>query len=403
MTVNPSEEKVMTTLVSTEVGDSTLVDNAGRAARSVADAAAESFKLRRAADGAIEALEANGLTKMTAPLGKGGQQASMATQVAVFDRLAAEGDGSLSWVASIYNAVGYMICAFGDEAVDEYLASDTPRSAGVFSVTGKATRVPGGYRVSGKWAFASGQHHAGWILVPGLADDTAQPLSWLVPKSEFTVEDDWYVSGLVATGSNAVSLRETFVPDHRTVPFADIVRGKCRTSSYSDDLYYRQPFVPVMCAVSVGTPVGLARAALRLFTQRIERRGITYTPYSKQAQAPITHFQLAEAQIKLDQAEFHTNRLVRAVDEHIRTGTPWDITSRVRCRADIATAVKLAREVCDIVELGSGASAIHTNDPLPGILRDIRVISVHSFLLHSTNAELYGRVLAGMDPGVPFV
>lgn len=65
--------------------------------------------------------------------------------------------------------------------------------------------------------------------------------------------------------------------------------------------------------------------------------------------------------------------------------------------------MKLAREVCEIVEQASGASAILTKDPLPGLLRDIRVISVHSFLLYNTNAELYGRVLAGMDPGVPFV
>lgn len=283
----------MTTLASTEVDDSTLFDNAGRVAKAAADAAGESLRLRRLADAAVEALESNGLTKMTVPLAKGGQQVSMKTQAAVFDRIAAEGDGSVAWVASIYSAVAYMICAFGDEALDEYLSSDTPRSAGVFSVTGKATRVAGGYRVSGRWAFASGQHHAGWILVPGIADDSGQPLSWLVPKSEFTVEDDWHVSGLVATGSNTVSLNETFVPDHRTMPFGDIVAGNHRTSSYSDDPYYKQPFVPVMCAVSVGAPVGLARAALRSFTRRIEQRGITYTPYSKQAEAPVTHFQLA--------------------------------------------------------------------------------------------------------------
>jgi alkylation response protein AidB-like acyl-CoA dehydrogenase len=56
-----------------------------------------------------------------------------------------------------------------------------------------------------------------WILVPGFADDgAAGPLVWLVSKSEFTVEDDWYVTGFVAAGSNAVSLNETFVPDHRS-------------------------------------------------------------------------------------------------------------------------------------------------------------------------------------------
>jgi alkylation response protein AidB-like acyl-CoA dehydrogenase len=382
---------------------STLPQRAEVAAKALAAAAPESFQLRRAADGAIEALQANGLTNMSLPTDRGGEHAPMATQLEVMARLA-EGDASASWVASVYNAVGHMICAFGDQALDEYVNSSTPRSAGVFAVTGKATKVDGGYQLSGKWAFASGQHHAGWILVPGIADDGADgPLVWLVPKSEFTVEDDWYVTGFVATGSNAVSLSETFVPDHRTVPFADIVEGRYRQSSFSGDPYYQQPFVPIMCAVSAGTAIGLARKALRLFRERITRRGITYSTYSNQAEAPITHLQLAEATVKLDQAQFHARRAATTVDEHIEANLPWDIETRVRCRIDVATSIKVAREACEIIEHASGANATRAEDPLAAILRDIRTISVHAFLLHSTSAELYGRVLAGMEPGVPFV
>jgi alkylation response protein AidB-like acyl-CoA dehydrogenase len=259
--------------------------------------------------------------------------------------------------------------------------------------------------LSGKWAFATGQHHAGWIIVPAINPDdpTSGPIGFLVPKSEFTVLDDWHVSGFVATGSNAVSLNETFVPEHRAVPFMSFVTGQYRESSISDDPYYRQPFVPIMCAISVGTGIGLARVALRLFEERVGKRAITYTNYTKQAEAPVTHFQLAEARMKLDQAEFHATRLTSTVDQHIETAQAWEIETRVRCRADVAWALKLAREVCEVVEQGSGASAIHYKDPLPKILRDIRAISVHSFLLHSTNAELYGRVLAGLEPGIPFV
>jgi hypothetical protein len=88
---------------------------------------------------------------------------------------------------------------------------------------------------------------------------------------------------------------------------------------------------------------------------------------------------------------------------HAATGSSWEDATRVRCRADIAWAVKLCREVCEVVEHGSGASAIRETDRLTGVLRDIRAISVHSFLLRGTNAELYGRILAGMEPGVPFI
>jgi alkylation response protein AidB-like acyl-CoA dehydrogenase len=207
----------------------------------------------------------------------------------------------------------------------------------------------------------------------------------------------------VATGSNAVSLDETFVPDHRTIPFADIVEGRYHQSSFSSDPYYQQPFVPIMCAVSAGTAIGLARKALRMFRERIGRRGITYTLYSSQSEAPITHRQLAEVTVKVDQAEFHAKRVATTVDQHIGANLPWEIETRVRCRMDVATSIKLAREACEIVEHASGGNATRAEDPLAAILRDIRTISVHSFLLFSTSAELYGRVLSGMEPGVPFV
>jgi len=107
--------------------------------------------------------------------------------------------------------------------------------------------------------------------------------------------------------------------------------------------------------------------------------------------------------MKLDLAEMLAARIVTTVDEHDATGAPWDDLERVRCRADIAGAVKLCREVCEVVEHGSGANSIREKDRLTGVLRDIRAISVHSFLVHSTNAELYGRVLAGLEPGVPYI
>ncbi len=392
----------MTTLTHA-ASQTSLLENARNAAQVVAEAGPESFRLRRPADSAIDALQSNGLTTMTLPLDRGGVRASMTTQFEVLAAIA-EGDASVSWVNSVYNAVGHMICAFGDQGLDEYAQSDNPRPAGVFALTGKARSVDGGYVLSGKWAFASGQHHAGWIVVPAIPDDPSQgPMAFLVPKSEFTVVDDWYVTGLVATGSNSVCLTETFVPAHRAVPFMNVVAGEYRKSSFSSDPYYAQPFVPIMCALSIGTPIGLARAALRRFGERVGDRAITYTTYAKQSEAPVTHFQLSAAQMKVDQAEFHARRVTSTVDEHIESGAPWKLTERVRCRADLAWAIKLAREAIEIVEHGSGANSIREADPLPRILRDVRALSVHSFMVHSTNAELYGRVLAGLEPGVPFV
>lgn len=371
-------------------------------AGAVSSGAAETAQLRRPADSAIDAVMDSGLHAMTLPLSHGGSQAPTEIQREVYAALA-EADASISWVASQYNAVAYMICKFNVKAVEEFSSSDNPRAAGVFSPTGKGVRADGGYVVNGRYAFASGQHHAGWIFVPMMPAEGGPPIACLVPKSEFTVEDDWHVSGLKGTGSNAVLLKDTFVPDHRTLPLMTIVNGSDKKSSAPEETFYGQPFVPIMCALSTGTPLGLARKAMKIFKERIGSRGITYTSYSKQSEAPITHLQLAEAQARLDQAEFHASRVTRTVDHHLETGEPWDLETRVRCRSDVSWTFKLAREACEVIEQGSGASAIYDKDPMPAILRDIRTISVHSFLLFSTNQELYGRILAGMEPDIPFV
>ena len=379
-----------------------LIAAAATIAPDVAEAAPQALDLRRAPDSSVEALVSNGLTVMSLPVDRGGWRAPTAVQAEVMATLA-EADGSFGWVTSIYNAVSHMVCAFGDEALDEFVGSEVPRAAGVFAVTGRAAAVEGGYRLSGKWGFSSGQHHAGWIIVPGLPEAGGPPIAFLVPKAEFEVKDDWYVTGFIGTGSNTVALEDVFVPEHRAIPFMDIVVGNYRTESLAGDPYYNQPFVPFMCAMSVGPAIGLGRAALRSFEDRISTRGITYTNYPKQSEAPVTYFQLAEARMKLDQAIFHANRLTATVDEHAATGAPWDIVERVRCRADVAWAIKLVRESVETIEHASGANALRANDKLGSILRDIRTMSVHAFLLHSTNAELFGRILAGNEPDVPFI
>ena len=379
-----------------------LLAEAVKIAPVVAEAAPEALELRRAPDRSVEALINGGLTVMSLPVEHGGWRAPTAVQAEVMATLA-EADGSFAWVTSIYNAVGHMVCAFGDQALEEFLGSEIPRSAGVFAVTGRSAAVDGGYRVSGKWGFSSGQHHAGWIIVPGIPEEGGAPIAFLVPKAEFEVKDDWFVTGFIGTGSNTVVLDDVFVPEYRAVPFMDIVTGNYRTASLAGDTYYNQPFVPFMCAMSVGPAIGLGRAALRAFEERVGSRGITYTNYARQADAPITFHQLAEARMKLDQAKFHADRITTAVDEHAVSGAAWDVVERVRCRADIAWAIKLTREACEIVEHGSGANALRAQEKLGSILRDIRTMSVHSFLLHSTNAELYGRILAGNEPDVPFI
>ncbi|WP_181062531.1 hypothetical protein [Nocardia cyriacigeorgica] len=116
--------------------------------------------------------------------------------------------------------------------------------------------------------------------------------------------------------------------------------------------------------------------------------------HTKQSEAPITAFQLAEAQALLDTADYFGRRLARTVDDHIASDMPWDPATRVRCRFDAARVVAVCRQVCDIVDKASGATAHQHGTRLITILDDIRALTVHSFLLASS-AERTVRTYPG--------
>ena len=72
-----------------------------------------------------------------------------------------------------------------------------------YAPTGKATNEKGGYRLSGRWSFASGCDNAQWGIFGGIIPfaDGPKPGFFLVPRSDFTIFDDWNPMGLAGTGS----------------------------------------------------------------------------------------------------------------------------------------------------------------------------------------------------------
>jgi alkylation response protein AidB-like acyl-CoA dehydrogenase len=379
------------------------VDKAAALVTLLAERADTARQLGRLADDVVDELGTAGLITLMAPRSRGGAQASLETFVRVQEELA-RGCGSTSWVCGVYAAALYMLASFPDEAQDEVFTDPAPKSVAAFQPEGAATRVDGGYRLSGTWRFCSGQHHADWALLSSIAfadGEPPAPAQFLVPRAGWVAADDWQVSGLSGTGSCSLTVDNAFVPEHRVLPMADPARVSTLSKALSDDPYFGMPFIPFFVTGAMGTPLGLARAAVEQFHERVQQRGITYTSYSRQADAPITHLQMDTASMKMDQARFHAERSIRTVG--VVAGNPGDTALRVRCRADAAWATKLCGEVVDTVRQGSGASAIRHQDSLSRIVSDIEALSVHSFLLHSTNSELHGRVLCGLAPDVPFI
>ncbi|MFE3442578.1 hypothetical protein ACFXNW_06070 [Nocardia sp. NPDC059180] len=186
--------------------------------------------------------------------------------------------------------------------------------------------------------------------MPAESPHDNQPLALLLPRNNFEIAETWNMTGLVATGSNPLSLDNTFVPNHHAATFQNILNATSRDDRTDDDAYYTQLLVPVICAQSTGPAVGIATAAYQYFTNLIGHRTMAYSPHKRQIDAPQTPFQLAETCALIDTADYFGTRLARSVDHHVATGEPWTVAERVQSRFDAARAVRLCRQACDIID-----------------------------------------------------
>jgi alkylation response protein AidB-like acyl-CoA dehydrogenase len=360
---------------------------------------------RRLHDESIEALADAGVFKFRRPKHFGGYEVDNRTLVDVGTALG-RGCGSTSWVASVYWIPTWMASQFPDEVQDEVFATPDVRVCGTLSPSAMAAQVDGGIVVNGKWGFISGAHHAQWqeiiaILIP--SEGEPYPVMALVPMSDVLIVDDWKTSGLRGTGSVSTVAKDLFIPQERVLPLPAVLQGQIASQRNAASPVYRSPLLPIAAAASVGTVVGLAKAAKDAFLTRMPGRKITYTGYESQREAPITHFQVAEATLKIDQAEFHAHRVAGLVDSKAAEGTEWKLEERAQARADVGVVVRLVKEAVDIFATASGGSSIYSGIPIQRINRDVQAANQHALLHPNTNMELYGRVLCGLEPNTLYI
>ena len=356
-------------------------------------AAPAAEKARRVPQESYDALAAAGIFRMTAPKSYGGVEADFHTQCDVLAEIA-RGCPSTSWVATIYSAMSWLVGTFPDETQEEIYVNRDPRIAGVFSPTGTAVRKDDGFVVNGRWAFNTGCHGATWTIINVLVGE--MPTCMIAKSADLTILDDWYATGMSATGSNTVVAENVFVPARRTMPLPAMLEGKYPARHNADNPYFRYPLAPVLTVNAGGTPLGIARGAWDMFMERLPGRGITYTNYTNKAEAPVTHLQMGEASLKIDSSAAHVGLATALLDD--ASSGSLTMQERVKARAHIAYSTGLAREATDILFYASGASSIQEHMAIQRYQRDIQALSNHAIMHPQTSLELYGRILCGLQP-----
>jgi Acyl-CoA dehydrogenases len=241
---------------------------------------------RRLPEESVKALVDGGMFKLAVPKRYGGHEASLRTLIDVSATLA-EGDGSSSWVVSVCNSVAWVVSLFPERAQDEVFGADPEaKVSGVLTPSATAERVEGGFRVSGRWHYASGAWHAEWALIGfPVPDSTGRIVDQgmaLLPATDYTVEESWFVAGMRATGSNCVVATDVFVPEHRVLSVPKAMAGEYPPQRTGGALP-RSAFVQFLTGAPLVAPqLGLGRAALDLVTAKAADKAITFTFFEKQ-------------------------------------------------------------------------------------------------------------------------
>ena len=380
-----------------------LIERAANIRATLEQNADETERLRRLSDAVVQALKEAGLCRLMVPARLGGYQTDIHTYIAVMAELG-RGCGATAWVASLINVCAWLAGLFPDRAQQEIWGAD-PEAwiAGSLAPHGDATPVDGGWRVTGRWMWASGCLHAQWAACGIHMKDEHGGMAnlglSLMPMTELAIEDTWFMAGMKGTGSNTIVARDVFVPDHRFLPYPPAFQGQYRTE-HADEIVYRAALVPVTVLILIGAQLGIARAALDHTIAKAPTRGVTHTNYGTQTESTGFQILVAEAAMKIETANLHAFRAADDLDRAAASGRHPDLTARARVRTDTALVAKCCREAVDMLVSAHGTTSLADWNRMQRLWRDVHVASHHAITEWQVNLEIYGKALLGVEPNI---
>jgi alkylation response protein AidB-like acyl-CoA dehydrogenase len=354
---------------------------------------------RRVAQENIDALAAAGVFKVTVPRRFGGYEMTVREKLEVSARVG-ETCGSTGWVVALINVCNWMAGVLPERAQqDIFGANPDARVAGVLNPSSEVARVDGGYRLSGKWPWASGSWHADWALVgmmvPGADGRFVDQALAFIPMSDLSINETWFVAGMKGTGSNTIVAEDVFVPEHRIYSVVRAMDNEYATE-HGDETLYRSSFIPLLTVVLAGPQLGMGRAALRYVMEKAPKRGITYTKFERQTESTAFQLQIADAAMLIDTAHLHVLRATADIDAAAARGEKLSYLMRARARNDTAYAITKIREAIDVLISAHGASSFADASPLQRHWRDSNTAGRHAVIDPLVNQEVYGKALLGI-------
>ena len=352
--------------------------------------------LRRLPDESVAELKAAGLFRVLQPSRWGGAELHPNT---FFDtqRAIARACASTGWVYGVVSVHAWQLALFPLQAQEEVWGEHPDALiSSSYAPTGRVTPAPGGYRLSGRWSFSSGCDHCQWVFLGGFAQsEGAGPdmRTFLVPRSDFRIDDNWHTFALRGTGSKDIVLDDVFVPEHRTHKFTDGFRCQSPGNEHNPAPLYRIPFGQIFVRSVSTTSLGITEAALD-FYRAVTGTKVGASDGSKAAEDPLAQMTCARAATAVDRNLLVLHRNFNELMDATETGGV-SVERRAAMRWDSSQAVEACVEAVDAMFTAAGGRALFTDSPMHRWFCDVHGARAHYANRPEGPGRNYGRVLLG--------
>ena len=379
-----------------------LIDSLTSLAPMLEEHARESERLRKPVDSVMKAIEDTQAYRYFVPKKYGGFEFGLEGFMDIGVALGAA-DISTAWVVTFCMEHNWLIGLYNQQAQDHIFGQQPYLIApGALAPSGKATKVDGGYRLSGHWEWGTGVMHADWVLVGALTDHDGPPevCMYALPIADAKVVDTWQMSGMVGTGSNDIVVEDAFVPGYLRQNLTELRAGASPGAQFHQTPTFRMPMLPVLGLTAAAPAVGCAKQTVTRFRARLQERAV-YGTQDKQSERALAQSRLAHLTVRVQTVETNLKCIAKDVANWGESGEICPDVERAELRVRIGHVVRESRNIVrEVVEV-SGAHAHNLSNPFGRALRDLETLSCHTVFDLDIATESYGRLLLGLPSNSP--
>jgi NADPH2:quinone reductase len=314
-------------------------------------------------------------------------------------RVLAHGDASAAWTLAFLIEHSWMAAHLKWEAQEELFKGRTFILASApLTPAGKGEVVEGGFRVTGTFRYASGLWNSTHTFLSSMVniDGTLTPMTFLIELDQpgVTVNDDWHMSGMAATGSASVTLADVFIRDIYAIPLEEMLSIDKHPGTVHEEKFLRYPPFASLGMMITAIALGSAEAVVETVKAKL---GTTRAFGGATRQdLPQSRMRFAEAWEKLRCAQMLYHHILGHSIEKCDALEPWSQEEIGQIELDQTTIVHLAQEIIGILCDGMGSSPYQTKEALQRYRRDINVIANHAFMDWDLVAERSIRYVLGL-------